>query len=491
MINSSKIFEKYTSEECFKSIINYGTVVRLWSHSVSAYGSNIAIVDGQNYTYDDVESLVASYRTVLLDAGLAKGDRIGICLPNGIDFAKAVLAASTLGICSLLIPPQLSDAAVAGCCLKYQLKALVSGRNPDNPKPSCPVISEKASSDIKTGPDLSITGKTPCVIMFTGGTTGKSKGALLTHEAVVLGTRNGCYGLKNFLEERYFLMLPMTHVFGFIRNFMTALMTGSSVWICHNNKDMFKEMLTFRPTVLVLVPAIVEMALNLSRQFGRNMFGDSVKYIICGAATVNPYLVKECGRIGISLFPGYGLTESANLVSGNPDSNVCPGSVGYIYPDIDYKVVDGELWLKGPSITEGYCSEPEENSTAFEDGWFKTGDLVTFDSENRLYITGRRKEIIVLPTGENISPAQLEARFNELECIQDSLVYEKNGRLVLEVVPRKAAIPAGVNPAAYIREGFAGVNMNLPAGQKISEIVIRTTDFARSPSMKILRNQPK
>ncbi len=488
MSNSAEFFEKYTTSECFKSIVNYGTVVKLWSHSVSTYGSNIAIVEGQSYSYNDIESLVASYRTVLLNAGLAKGDRIGICLKNGVDFAKVVLASSTLGICSLLIPYQLPDAALAGCSLKYQLKAVVTDRQLSI---SCPVISEKISSDIKTKADESVSERTPCVIMFTGGTTGKSKGALLTHEAVVLGTRNGCYGLKEFLEERYFLMLPMTHVFGFIRNFMTALMTGSSVWICHNNKDMFKEILIFKPTVLVFVPALVEMALNLSRQFGRNMLGDSVKYIICGAATVNPYLVKECDKIGIALFPGYGLTESANLVSGNPDSKGYPSSVGYIYPDIDYKVVDSELWLKGPSITEGYCSETEENSTAFEDGWFKTGDLVAFDDENRLYITGRKKEIIVLPTGENISPAQIETRFNELECIQDSLVYEKDGRLILEVVPRRAAVPADIDMAVYIHDNFVKLNMELPSEQKISELVIRATDFVRSPSMKILRNQPK
>ncbi len=489
MNNSMKNFEKYTTSECFKSIVNYGTVVNLWKYSVSTYGSKIAIVDGQNYSYNDVESLVASYRTVLLNEGLVKGDRIGICLQNGIDFAKVVLATSTLGICSLLIPPQLPDAALAECCLKYQLKALVTNRelNKDN----CLVISEKSSCHIKTKADDSVSEKSQCVIMFTGGTTGKSKGAILSHEAVVLGTRNGCYGLRDFLEERYFLILPMTHVFGFIRNFMTALMTGSSVWICHNTKDMFKEMIIFKPTVLVLVPALVEMALNLSMQFNKNMFGDSVKYIICGAATVSPYLVKECEKFGISLFPGYGLTESANLVSGNPDSKHFPGSVGYVYPDIDYKVVNGELWLKGPSITEGYFSEPEENSIAFEDGWFKTGDLVTFDNENRLYITGRKKEVIVLPTGENISPAQLEGVFNELDCIQDSLVYEKEGKLILEVVPRKTSIPADRDLGTYVRDNFAKVNNTLPSEQRISEIVIRTTDFVRSPSMKILRSQVK
>ncbi len=491
MIQDEKVFDKYLTPETRAEIVDYSTVVNLWKHSVQVYGNNCAIADGKSYTYNEVEDMVADFRTVLLNNNLKKGDIAGICLANGIDFIKAYLACATLGICALLMPAQFPDSVMAGCCMKYSLKALITNRDLKDACLPCTVISSDCHAGKKTCEDDSVCDTDSCVIMFTGGTTGKSKGALLTHHAVVLGTRNGCYGLYEFLEERYFLMLPLTHVFGLIRNCMTALMTGSSIWICHNNKDMFKEMILYKPTVLVLVPALVEMALNLSKQFKRNMLGDSVKYIICGAATVNPYLIKEYGKMGVSILPGYGLTESANLVSGNPESDKYPESVGFIYPQIEYKVVDDELYLKGPSITQSYFAEPEENRIAFEGTWFKTGDLVRFDEDGRLYITGRKKELIILPTGENICPSQLETKFNELDCIQDSLVYEKNGQLILEVVPRMSEIKDKENAQRIIREGFEKVNSNLPAGRKISELIIRTTDFARSPSMKILRNQSK
>ncbi len=491
MVESESVFEEYLNEKTKAEIVDYFTVVNLWKHSVMSYPDNPAVIDGATYSYREVEDAVALFRTVLVQNNLKKGDRVGICLENGICFIKSYLACTTLGLCALLIPAQLQDEDIAGCTLKYSLEAIITNREFADTEPACNVIGEKTVAEKKTPADDSVCATDPCVIILTGGTTGKSKGAVLTHHAVALGTRNGCYGLREFLEERYFLMLPLTHVFGLIRSCMTALMTGSSIWICHNNKDMFREMVVYKPTVLVFVPAVVEMALNLSKQFKRNMLGDSVKYIICGAAAVSPYLIREYAKLGTVILPGYGLTESANLVSGNPEPEKYPDSVGYIYPQIEYRVVDDELWLKGPSITESYFAEPEENQSAFEDGWFKTGDLVRFDDGGRLYITGRKKEIIVLPTGENISPAEIEVRFNALDCIQDSLVYEKNGQLVLEVVPRMSVIADRTQAEIEVRENFEIVNKSLPGKCKISELIIRTADFARSPSMKILRSQNK
>ena len=170
------------------------------------------------------------------------------------------------------------------------------------------------------------------------------------------------------------------------------------------------------------------------------MLGTSLKNIICGAATVPPYLVTEYEKFGIDLLPGYGLTESANLVSGNAEPKRKVGSVGLMYDGMDYKIVDGELWLKGDNMLTCYVGEPEENAIAFEDGYFKTGDLVRIDEEGYLYIVGRKKEIIVLPTGENISPAEIEAEFAKIDALQDCLVYEStvDGKsvLALEVYPR-------------------------------------------------------
>jgi long-chain acyl-CoA synthetase len=257
---------------------------------------------------------------------------------------------------------------------------------------------------------------------------------------------------------------------------------------------MFKDIAVHRPTIMIFVPALAEMALNLSKQFGRNMLGEDMKTIICGAAPVPPYLVREYDKLGITLLPGYGLTESANLVSGNPEAMRKPESVGLIYPGMEYKIVDSELWLKGINMMDGYFGD-EENAVAYEDGWFKTGDLVRIDEEGFLYITGRIKEIIVLASGENISPAELEVKFYALDGVQDCFVYDitEQGvqQLVLEVVPRMAVLKAmGVeNVGAYLTDKIKEVNNTLPAFEKINKIIIRDSDFIRTPAMKIARQE--
>jgi long-chain acyl-CoA synthetase len=262
------------------------------------------------------------------------------------------------------------------------------------------------------------------------------------------------------------------------------------MYICRNNKDMFRDIAIFKPTILVLVPALAEMALNLSRQFGRNMLGEDMKTIICGAAPVAPYLVNEYDKLGIALLPGYGLTESANLVSGNPEALRKPESVGLIYGGMDYKVVDGELWLKGVNMMDGYATE-EDNATAYEDGYFKTGDLVRIDDEGFLYITGRIKEIIVLSTGENVSPAELETKFGMIDTVQDCLVYESDGVLAVEILPRMAVVKALAieDVEGHFKAKINEINETLPAFMRVNKVIIRTTDFVRSPSMKIVRNQ--
>ena len=256
---------------------------------------------------------------------------------------------------------------------------------------------------------------------------------------------------------------------------------------------MFKDIAIFKPTIIVLVPAVAEMALNLTKQFHKNMLGD-IKTVICGAAKVAPYLILEYKKIGINLLAGYGLTESANLVSGNPESLAKPDSVGIPYPNQEFKVVNDELWIKGLNMMDGYVGVPGANEEAYEDGWFKTGDLVRWDEDGYLYITGRCKEIIVLPTGENVSPAEVEIYFNELPEVQDSQVFEDvdehgNHFLALEVVPRMVELVKvdAEDKMKWLTEALQKVNMKLPPFERVSRIAIRDTDFQRTPAMKIVR----
>ncbi len=494
---SAKIWEKYTDAVTFSKIRDMDSVAQMWESCVKEYADRIAVSDnGETYSFSRIDEEVKRYRTQFAD--LDKGDRVVLLIPNSYEFVRAFLAVTTLGLTAVILPVQLDPKAVFGCCMKFGAKKLVYQKSMQDKidqvlaiKPDLCVVKAEEIPEEETDAAF-VAGTDPCVIMFTGGTTGKSKGVLLSNAAVMQGTVNGCYGYKDVFFQRYLLILPLSHVFGLIRNLMTSLYTGSDLFICRDNKDMFRDIAAFRPTAMVMVPALAEMALNLSAKFGRNMLGDDLKTIICGAAPVAPYLVGAYHEKGIALLPGYGLTESANLVSGNPESLRLSDSVGLMFPNQEYRIEDGELWLKGRNMLEGYVGEEENDS--FEDGWFKTGDLARVDEEGYLYITGRIKEIIVLPSGENVSPAEVEAYFNALEFVQDSQVFEdQNDRgetiLALEIVPRQTVLAKlqKDDPAAYMMEKLGEVNRTLPAYCQIGKIVIRDQDFERSPSMKIVR----
>ena len=483
--------ENYASYETLSRLTDRKNMEELLLKAAGEYPDSIAVTDRGEYSYKELYSMVAAYRTVLKDAGLKSGDRVGILSPNSIDFIKVYFAVTTAGMTAVLLPAQLPDKTVYGLSKKFMLQAVICAevcRSGCGLLSDIPVLSAEESGRNETaafdcGTDV------PCAVLLTSGTTGQSKGAVLSHRALLRGAKNGCYGLSEIFSQRYLLVLPLTHVFGLVRNLLTSIYTGSNLFICRDNKDMFRDMAVFRPTVLVLVPALVEMALDLSRQFGRDMLGGEVKYIICGAAQVSANLITEYKKRGISIFPGYGLTESANLVSGNPDSAENPKSVGFVYPDMETKIVNGELWLKGPNMMDGYLNDPQANAEAYEDGWFKTGDLAYIDEKGYLYITGRTKEILVLPSGENVSPAEVEAWFYLLDDVRDCAVYIKNGRLTAEILPRLSCL--GNIPAEKRMEHFKKltdrVNMQLPAYARITEVVLRDRDFERTPSMKIVR----
>ncbi len=489
-------FKKYTDEETFSKIVSFPSITAMWEDRAVTYADNVAIVDGESYSYAQLNADVAAFRTVLRENGATPGSLIGILSPNSYGFVKAYLAATTFGVPVVLMPVHLDEMTVFGIASKFGMKAVVYDEALEakvavlrEKNPGVALIPSSATSEVAT-PSVPVPGETPAAILFTGGTTGKSKGAKLSHKAILAGTMNGCYGIREIFCQRYLLVLPLTHVFGLVRNLMTSLYTGSALYICRNNKDMFRDVAVFKPTIMVLVPALAEMALNLSAQFGRNMWGPDLKTIICGAAPVAPYLVKEYDKIGVTLLPGYGLTESANLVSGNPEALAKPESVGLIYDGMDYKIVDGELWLRGINMMDGYVT-PEDNAIAYEDGYFKTGDLVRIDEEGFLYITGRLKEIIVLSSGENVSPAELEVKFCGIDVISDCLVYDEDGKiLVLEILPRMTRVKElGIEDLySYVKAEVDKINRTLPSFEQIGKIIIRETDFIRTPAMKIARN---
>lgn len=213
------------------------------------------------------------------------------------------------------------------------------------------------------------------------------------------------------------------------------------------------------------------------------------------AANVPPKLIGEFNQLGISLFAGYGMTEGANLTSGNIDVKEKPTSVGKIYPGQETKVVDGELWFRGDNVFLGYYGDPEKTAeTLTPDGWIKTGDLVRFDEEGYMYIIGRIKNLIILSNGENVSPESIEEPFYKCDKLRDCLVKEDemDGKKVIaiEILPRIEEFDntPWEEVEAYFKKLVDDINATLPTTHRINKITVRKEDFKRTGAMKVSRN---
>lgn len=500
---SEHVFKKYVPEEVFNKTIIIDTVIDLLNIIKKDHLEKIAVEsDNLSVTYQNLYDDVNSIAKLLDDLKIKKASNVGVLAYNNYNFVKTALGIMSSNKVATLLPFQLDEKAVYGCCIKYDLNALFYDpafeEKVQFAKQLLPNVNfikiEKFNFAKENYFDETIKPDDRACIVLTGGTTGKSKGAILSHRALMMGTVNGVYADPYAFENIYYSVMPLTHVFGLVRNLLTCLYTGSKIYFCSNMMAMIKEMQKVHPTILVVVPALAEMLLSFVKQYGLGVIGGNLKTIICGGASVPPYITLEFKKLGVNFCPGYGLTELTNLVTGNPEGDKKPLSVGLLYPHQEVKIVNDELWIKGRNLMEAYYNEDEENKNAFSDGWFKTGDLVEFDDDGYMYIIGRIKDIIVLSNGENVSPLHIESKINEFDFIQDSLVYDElssNNKeiLVAEVLLRKDIVAKYqvTNEQEFVEQKIKELNKKLFSYEHISKVIIRTEDFQRSPSMKIIR----
>lgn len=503
MFDSTTYFKNLANPEEYKRIIKLNTINEMLNKIENEYADLPAFgISGQVITYGETMQDVAKGRGFLSEQKLKKKAHIGLLLKNDYNFVKVFLSAVSNGDVAVLIPYQVSSEDLNGILHLCEVDLLVYDEESEEKVQQVKAINNKVKffasqtfTSTKTAPMADdINSDSDAVIIFTGGTSAKAKAVLLGHGAIMRGVYNGCLGFKNVFNKRYFSLIPLTHVFGLIRNLLTSMYTGSTFYLCPNMREMFKELPVARPTILVVVPELAKLFYGIMKSKGINAIGGCLDTVICGGAPVPTYLPGAYATLGIDLFPGYGLTETANLVSGNASFMECPESVGMPYAGQEFKIVDGELWIKGDNIMKCYYNNPVETANAFEDGYFKTGDLARFDENGLLYIVGRKKNLIVLDNGENISPEELEAKLNQVPFIQDSLVYQDtnefgNGIIIAEVLPNKAVLEAMKveNPEATIKDAINKLNASLPTYSRIASIIVRTTEFTRSPSMKIIR----
>ncbi len=327
--------------------------------------------------------------------------------------------------------------------------------------------------------------ESPAAIFFTGGTTGTPKGAVLSHRALMRGNYNAIFKPGKVIGvHRYLALLPLSHVFGLIAGTMGCFYTGNLIYTCEDMKATIGKLPALKPTLLVIVPGICDILAGLVKMYGPGFLGGELRMIISGAANVPPRLVTIFSALGVEFCFGYGLTETANLTSANADAVTHPTSIGKIYPGQETRVVDGELQIKGDNVFSGYYKDPEKTAEAFTgDGWFRTGDLVRFDDEGFLYITGRIKNLIVLSNGENVSPESLEEPFYADPCVRDAMVKEDdlNGNPVIavEILPFMPAFDGKPweEVQSYMDALVKKINATLPSTHQIRKVTVRTVTF--------------
>lgn len=332
-------------------------------------------------------------------------------------------------------------------------------------------------------------------IMFTSGTTGKSKGVMLTHRN--LAEDATCLDMKIPPRTVVLSVLPIHHAYCLSMDILKGLSLGSIICINDSLLRVAKNVKLFQPNMILMVPLMIETfakkleeVANLPKEIvKKEVFGEQLHTICSGGAYLNPSLIDLFSDYGITILQGYGMTECSPVISTNLSWNKKKESVGKLMPNCEAQVVDSELWVRGSSVMLGYYKMPKETKETLENGWLKTGDLGYVDQDGFVFLTGRKKNLIITKNGENVSPEELENKLGENRMVQEILVREKDGVIEAEIFPDYEYVKK--QEISNVQEALQNLidqyNQEAVAYKKIYRLTIRETEFEKTPSKKIKR----
>lgn len=376
------------------------------------------------------------------------------------------------------------------------------------------------------------------IIVFTSGTSQDAKAAQLSQKNIA----STIYAMRKvepiYEDDVEMILLPLHHVFG-NQGVLMFISNGATNVFCSGLKYIQKELKEYGVTAFFAVPLIIEamvgkvlktaeregkleklekgrkiarallkVGIDVRRKLFKDVIdglGGKLRFMISGASGLDRKIFDYATDFGILTVQGYGLTETAPTIASESYFYRRPGSVGHFMYGVDYKINDpdedgiGELYVKGPNVMKGYLEDDEANSKVFVDGWFNTGDLCRVDKDGYLFITGRKKNVIVLKNGKNIYPEEIEPMIDKLPYVVESVVMgEEKGddyRLVAHVVYDPEADELKGKSVeevqAIIDAAIAKINSEMPKYKSIKQTYIRTEPFEKTTTQKIKRRTVK
>lgn len=385
--------------------------------------------------------------------------------------------------------------------LKDMVNCLIEGKKLKS-------INEKVTSDMLAA------------IIFTSGTTGKPKGVMLTHENLCEDVRVA--SMQLLITGDSVLVLPLHHTFSFTANVLCMFNIGHTICIPNSLKRIDETLKKYKPKTMFLVPLLVEafynkvwktikdtkkyylvkflifisnilctIGIDLRRVFFKQIieaFGGELNLIISGGAALDKKYVKAFRDFGIDVLNGYGITECSPIISVNRNNYYRDGSVGTPLKDVDVKIVEGEILVKSKIVMKGYYNSRELTDDVMDNGYFKTGDIGYLDKNGFIFITGRKKNVIILENGKNVYPEELEEKLVLKDEIKEVVIYEKEGKITAEIFPDFDVVPKNVKVDLYMQKIIDEFNKKLPYYKKIQSIVIRDKEFEKTTTKKIKRS---
>lgn len=491
------------------------TLTQLLAQSAQNYPEKVALriqCEGlwQEWTYQRLFRLAQKGAHRLAEKGYQEGDRVVLYGESHPAWAVAYFACAAAGLTVVPLDPQTTLAEVNAILRFTEAKGLFTSvwDHPepfatdevyslneilqDEPEPF-PLVLDRAHPDM------------PASIIFTAGTTVDPKGAILTHRNFIANALGVSSVLEPFSEDHFVSILPLNHAFEFTNGLLIPIAVGAQVSYAGSLRprrilEVFRES---KATVMLGMPRIYEMFYELARRRRENdlrsLFGDSLRLLVSGGAALDPEVYTAFHEAGIPIHEGYGLTETAPVLTVNPYYKTKRGSVGKPLPGVEIRIDSpgddgvGEIVARGPNLMQGYFRNPQATNKALRGGWLHTGDTGYFDEDGYLYITGRIKDVIVTSAGKNVYPDEVELLYKGLPHVREMCVVGLKNRSNREEVHAVLVVSPHVlnNPKARraIQDAIQEIGGRIPSYQRIQHVHYWTQDIPKTHSLKVKREE--
>lgn len=551
------------------------TIAEVLRRAVELYSENIALssIDGNAVSYSEFNNKVKKISDFLKDKGVTSGDRVAILSENTPNWGTAYFAVTTMGAVAVPIMTEFQSADVHHILRHSNSKAIfISSKlfekieefNSDTlttliliddfsiiPDEKSDFISDTIKEGKKefskildaalkfVGVKNEEVGENDlAAIVYTSGTTGHSKGVMLTHKNIVFDAISTTEFVDIDEKDKMLSQLPLAHTMECTLGLVLPIMVGASVYYLEKPPTaaiLLPALKKVQPTIMISVPLIIEKIYKMKilpeinrKAVTRNLykfpltrkkinkvagkklmqtFGGNLRMFCIGGAALAPDAEKFLKEAKFPYAIGYGLTETSPLVTGTDNFHVRMGASGTVLYGMEIKIVDkdettgeGEVYIKGPNVMQGYYRDPEKSKEVLtDDGWFKSGDLGYIDKDGYLFLKGRSKNVIIGSNGKNIYPEEIESVIMESVFVLEALVYKTEGKLIARVHLNYEEIEeelglkdvneseARKKVGKLLNDLMEMVNSRVSTFSKLNKIIEQPEPFEKTPTKKIKR----